>query len=203
MSKTADSITNETREKVRRAVATLERRGESVSNRSVRPLAAVDSKPVAYLLREYKAGRLPSPGAVKSGEGAWGAGLVASDDGEGGEREAFAAAVRAATTDEERSRLQHELAALGALGVFAHSEVQAIRQALAGAMGHDKAARDAPDEEAKLQRVLAGREAYALVRAFEGIVSDDRRERILRYVVGEFNSDLAEHPPVDTGRVAQ
>lgn len=203
MSKSHENITNEVREKVRRAVAMIERRGESVSNRSVRPLAGVDTKVCATLLRLYKKGDLPDPGTEKGGVGAWRSASRSSSEGDDEDRRScYAAALRAATTDEERGRLQHELAALTSEGVFTSAEAQAIRQALAGAMGHDKAAREAPDEEARRQRVVAGPEAYALVRAFEGIVSDERRERVLRFVASEFSADLAEHPPVDSGRAS-
>ena len=180
----------------------LERRSEGVSNRTVRPLAGVNAKHVAALVRLYKKDALPDVGTPDGGVGYWaGRSAGGGTSSEGCPRQAFASAVRAAGSDEERSRLQHELTALTAEGVFTASETQAMRQTLAGAMGHDKAAREAPDEEAKQQRVFAGPEAYALVRVFDGIVSAERRERILRFVASEFQADLVEHPAADTSRM--
>ena len=66
---------------------------------------------------------------------------------------------------------------------------------MAGARQHDKETRNVGSEEVT-NYVMAGEEAYALVRIFEGIVSDERRVRILEHIVSEARIDIKEHPDV-------
>lgn len=201
------AVSDEIRERLRVAVARLQRREERVTISATQQIAGAQRKVVALAVRLYKAGVLPDPGTPKGGEGAWSRRVLEGTDeagpaDTGDPRALFAAALRAAQTDEQRAQLQHELAALVAAGIYSHQEANAIRQALASATSHGREARNAPDEEARRQRVYAGADAYALVRAYDGIVSDERRERILRMVAAEFAADLEEHPPIDTGRLS-
>lgn len=205
-------VPDEAREKLRRAVARLNRDGKAVTVGGVQVRAETSRARATLARRLYKAGVLPDPGTADGGVGAWSrraeSGGVGADAGEPdgaprvkGETELrleFAEAVLAATSDEERARLQHRLAHLIALGVYGHQEANAIRQSLNTATAHNREARNAPGDEARASRVYAGPDSYGLVRAFDGIVSDERRARILRLVADEFQADLAEHPPIDT-----
>lgn len=108
----------------------------------------------------------------------------------------------AAETYSDLGEISKRAGALVLSGDLASTDASAFKSLLAEARMNAKAASEEPDEEALKQRVLAGREAYAMVRAYEGIVCEERRERVLRFLVSEFNADLVEHPPVDTGKVA-
>lgn len=202
-------VPDDARERMRVAVARLNRREERVTISALQKIAGVNRNSASLAARLYKAHVLPDPGTPQKGVGAWSKRAESGDSAGAGLdavaveaklRAEFAEAVLAASSDEERARLQHRLAHLIALGVYGHQEANAIRQSLNTATAHNREARNAPGDEARESRVYAGPDSYALVRAFDGIVCDERRTRILRYVADEFQADLVEHPPVDTSK---
>ena len=177
---------------IRPALRKLAAGGGRVTREALRLRAGVDGRACSWALSAWRAGDVDLDD--RSDE------RRASD--KDAARERFAARVEGARTDEERAALQHELAALVARGVLSASEGQVIRASLASAGTHDRAAREAPDPEAKLSRVYASADAYAIVRAVDGIVSDERRAALLQHVVDVYLEDLEEHPHgLDTSAV--
>ena len=170
---------------IRPALRELAAEGGRVTREALRLRAGVDGRACSWALSAWRAGDVDLEDR--------------SDERRAGDkdaaRERFAARVEGASSDEERAALQHELAALVARGVLSASEGQVIRASLSAAGAHDRSAREAPDPEAKLSRVYASADAYALVRCYDGMMCDERRERVLRYFVDEFEADLKDYPP--------
>lgn len=99
-------------------------------------------------------------------------------------------------------RLNQEVAALLASGVLLPARGQAIQRVMAEARQNMLARQQAEPEHADQRVVLCTEQGGLLVRIFEGIVSDARREVVLRVVKEQAEADLREHPAVDTGAAA-
>lgn len=190
---TIEDVSDEHRERGREAIARILRRKESLSVDRVQDLSGLKRATAATVLRAHRAGQLPDPGAPGNA-GRWAA--AGPEEGQLGELVSLVSAAESEEDLREAARATTTALASGRLPV---AQANGIEKLLARQGALLRQQREAPDEEAKLQRVVAGREAFALVRAFEGMVCDSRRERVLRYIVDEFQADLAEHPPVDTG----
>jgi hypothetical protein len=105
--------------------------------------------------------------------------------------------IRACKTFEEFAAIDLEVAALLANGTLSPDRARAIQGSIAGARQNTKAHHDADDGLDRERFVLASEDALKIAEAFEGIVSDERRARIVAHVLAEAAVDLAEHPNVD------
>lgn len=110
----------------------------------------------------------------------------------------FDAKILAARTFEDYAEIDRQVAALLARGAMTPDRARAIMSAIGDARQNTKAHRDAADGQDDLERfALASDEALRIVEAFEGIVSDERRAKVLEHVLAEAAADLAETPNVD------
>ena len=98
--------------------------------------------------------------------------------------------------------LNQEVAALLASGSLLPSRGQAIQRLMAEARQNMLAQQDAGREHADGRVFLCTEEGGLMLRVFEGIVSDARREIVLRVLREQADFDLLEHPDVDTGAAA-
>lgn len=112
------------------------------------------------------------------------------------------AKILAAKSYEDYVAIDLEIGALLARGALAPSRARAIQGVIADARQNTKAHLDAGDDEDPERLILLTTEGAELVRAFEGICSDQRRQAILNYVHAEAEVDLAEYPNVDMARAA-
>lgn len=201
---TVESIKDESREKVRAAVALLQRRGEKLTVTAVQRLSGVNRKQVGDLLRVYKNGDLPEPGPVDSGAGGWARGR--------GRTEAAPTAAGAAggalgggelgdliagATDEETlgalaSKVMVELAAAR----LTHHQAGALKGLITERRQLLAAARSAPKEDPE-RIYLLSEDGALLVDAFERICGADRRAAVMDFVSEQLEADLAELPAVD------
>lgn len=106
--------------------------------------------------------------------------------------------IRACKSFEDFKAIDLEVAALLANGTLSPDRARAIEGSIANARQNTKAHRDAGDGQDDLARfALASEEALKIIEAFEGIVSDERRQKIVEHVLAEAATDLAENPNVD------
>jgi phage terminase Nu1 subunit (DNA packaging protein) len=98
--------------------------------------------------------------------------------------------------------INQEVAALLASGTLIPSRGQAIQRLMAEARQNLLAQQQAGQEHADQRTFLCTEEGGLLLRVFEGIVSDARREVVLRVAKEQAAADLREHPDVDTGAAA-
>lgn len=98
--------------------------------------------------------------------------------------------------------INQEVAALLASGTLLPSRGQAIQRLMAEARQNLLAQQQAGQEHADQRMFLCTEEGGLLLRVFEGIVSDARRELVLRVAKEQAAEDLREHPDVDTGAAA-
>lgn len=110
--------------------------------------------------------------------------------------------ILAARSYEDYVALDLEIGALLARGALHPSRARAIQAVIADARQNTKAHRDAEGDEEPERLILLTGEGAELVRAFEGICSDERRQAILDYVHAEAEVDLEEFPNVDLARAA-
>lgn len=113
------------------------------------------------------------------------------------------AKILAAKSYEDYTAIDLEIGALLARGALHPSRARAIQGVIADARQNTKAHRDAEGDEDPQRYILLTTEGAELVRAFEGICSDERRQAILDHVHAEAEVDLAEFPNVDMARVAR
>ncbi|MCO5166599.1 MAG: helix-turn-helix domain-containing protein [Planctomycetes bacterium] len=106
--------------------------------------------------------------------------------------------IRDARGFDDLARINHEVAALIASGALLPSRGQAIQRLMAEARQNLVAQQQAVPEQASTQVFLCTEEGGLLLRMFEGIVSDARRERIMALVRDQAEADLVENPNVDT-----
>ena len=105
--------------------------------------------------------------------------------------------------DDVRAKLAAaEAAGLAAEGELAKTQADAIKSLIGEARAHLKDERDAPKDTTD-QVLFLSPSAVDVVRLWEGIVSDERRTRILEFLVAEFRADEIEHPGMDTGQTGQ
>ncbi|HBP22635.1 MAG TPA: hypothetical protein DEA08_33255 [Planctomycetes bacterium] len=113
------------------------------------------------------------------------------------------AKILAAKSYEDYVSIDLEIGALLARGALSPPRARAIQAVIADARQNTRAHLEAEGDEEPERLILLTKEGGALVRAFEGIVSDERREAILEHVFGEAEVDLEEFPNVDLTRAAQ
>lgn len=211
---TLDDVDDETREKIRAAVAACIRRGEAVAVRRVRELAGVSTTRVTAVLRAHRAGQLPDPGAVKSGAGAWAAmparGAAQSRSAAGSGRAtpagaevdpgdpigALAKAIEDAQSEEELLEVTRKAGALVATGAISSQQGSTIKGLVDSQRQLHKAQRDAPKEDAE-RVVLLSEDGALLADTFERICSPDRRASVMEFVAAALFEDLEELPTVD------
>ena len=115
--------------------------------------------------------------------------------------------IRAASTLTDVSALSTEVAALTAQGKVSHSTGRVLRELLTEKRQNLKAEAKERREasEAKVDRAILCQQEDTpeLVRAFEGIIDDARRARVMRYVAAVAEEDIIDSPKADTGEPAQ
>lgn len=199
-----------TRERVRAELLRRAKTGEPNTNRAIREaVAPAQSSHVALLLRLVAAGELSvgapwvvhaakrkpgrPPKAKRPGKPAPSSATDEEDEAE--DPEALAAAILAARSHDDLQALAQRIAAAVASATMEPRAANALstllKEARSNQMQVVKAQPDVVDPDRTL---LAGPEAYELVEAFEGIVSDERREAVLRYVRSQAEVDRAEQP---------
>ena len=196
-----DDVDNLTREKVRAAVSILLRQNKNVTISAAQGLAGVNRARVSYVIRAFKAGDLPDPGAEKSGKGNWdsAAPIVAPRSRralEGDEPPDLAELAANATTEEELN----EVAQLATSALIAGALPYQVANALKGLISEQrqclKAQREAPKEDPD-QILLASRDGALVLDAFEKICGQERRTEVLRFVASKLREDLELLPSVD------
>lgn len=201
--KGVDAIKPEVRERIRLAILDLRMEGEDVTQRAVRERAKVDQRSNAKAVKAYKDGRMPDvryPWA-----GSWApigdsTQVPEADRDESSDRSAIAGLaeqIRSAETDDDRAQIQQEACALALEGSLEKWQAEVIEKTLKEARQSAKAHRDAGGDEDVGSLLLANEEVYELVRVYEGLVSPDRRARVLELLVELAQADRAEHPNVD------
>jgi len=110
--------------------------------------------------------------------------------------------IRAAKTHDDLMEISKEVGALLGSGALSPSRGRAIQALLAEARHNMRAHREAEGDEEPERLILLTSEGAELVRAFEGICSDERRQGILDHVHAEADVDLAQYPNVDMARAA-
>ena len=98
--------------------------------------------------------------------------------------------------------INQEVAALLASGSLLPSRGQAIQRVMAEARQNMLAQQEAGQQHGDGRVFLCTEEGGLMLRVFEGIVSDARREAVLRLVKEQAEADLLENPNVDTGAAA-
>jgi len=98
--------------------------------------------------------------------------------------------------------INQEIAALLASGSLLPSRGQAIQRLMAEARQNMLAQQDAGREHADGRVFLCTEEGGLMLRVFEGIVANARREIVLRVLKEQAEADLQENPNVDTGAAA-
>lgn len=187
----------ENRERCRRVLvgtleAALRNDKKVISVEKLVDAGARDRNATTTLLRLWRSGVLTVADSWGD-EGPTAKGAAKPDDADE-DRARLMERIRAASSDRDREEIAHELAALVAGQAVAPDEAAQIRAALAEARNaaeKKRAVEPAPEVE---RAVLAGPEAYDLIAAYEGIVSDQRRAEVLRYVLAQLEVDKAEHP---------
>lgn len=111
--------------------------------------------------------------------------------------------IRAAKTHDDLMEISKEVGALLGSGALSPARGRAIQSLLAEARHNMKEHREAEGDDDLERLVLLTEEGGELVRLFEGLISDERREAILATVRSEAELDLIEFPNVDLTRAAQ
>ena len=106
--------------------------------------------------------------------------------------------IRSATRYEELGEVARDVGALVLSGQISSGAGQTATAALREARQALKAHRETDTGEADLALRPVHADAVELVRAYQGIVDDKRRARLLRSVKRAASKDLAEHPLPDT-----
>ncbi len=110
----------------------------------------------------------------------------------------FAGKVRRARTEDEVLEITSEACALVSSGAMTPQRGNSVEKLLARMLRCIVARRDVDGDEDQDTLLIVTREGHDLLDLFEGIVSDERRTRILEHVRGEAATDLTEHPNTDT-----
>ena len=110
--------------------------------------------------------------------------------------------IRAAKTYDDLVEISKEVGALLGSGSLAPARGRAIQALLAEARHNMRARRELEGDDDPEHLILLTKQGGELVRAFESICSDERREAILDFVRAEAEVDLAEFPNVDMARTA-
>ena len=105
--------------------------------------------------------------------------------------------IREAKGFNELAQINQEVAALLASGVLLPARGQAIQRVMAEARQNMLARQQAEPEQEDGRVFLCTEEGGLVLRLFEGIVSDARREQVLALVREHAEADLAENPNVD------
>lgn len=173
----AEAIQPETRERVRNAIAALERAGAALSVRAVRAAAQVDNHPAGLLLRLHRDGALPP---ISQPWGRVTAAVVARPAAQAGGQSApdLVAAVRAARDLESLAAVANEANANLAAGQIDPNTARAIKSLLEEQRQALVAARDAPPA-VPTGELLATPDASELVALYEGIVNGKRRAAVV------------------------
>lgn len=115
--------------------------------------------------------------------------------------------IREAVTLADVSALATEVAALTAAGKVSHSTGRVLRELLTEKRQNIKAEAKERREtaEATVDRAILCQqgETAELVRLYEGIIKDDRRARVMRYIAAVADEDAQDSPQADTGEPAQ
>lgn len=177
------------------AIVEITKRKEKLTVRGVRDEAICDQNAVSRVLRAYRAKRMP-PIVQPWDEAADPAG--ARQGGEGDKsRAALVELVRLAKTHEERDEALREIAAQLAGGQLDSSDARVLQNLLAEMRLQSKDARDVPPPADPERTYLVSEDGGRLVAAFERIVSDDRRGRLLEFAAELLEEDVQELPSVD------
>lgn len=110
----------------------------------------------------------------------------------------FAGKVRRARTEDEVLEITSEACALVSSGAMTPQRGNSVEKLLARMLRCIVARRDVDGDEDQDALLIVTREGHDLLDLFEGIVSDERRARILEHIRGEAATDLAEHRNTDT-----
>ncbi len=105
--------------------------------------------------------------------------------------------ILAAKSYEDYVAVDLEIGALLARGVLSPARARAIQAVIADARQNTKAHREESDEDEPQRLILLTEEGARLVRDFEGIISDPRREAILEHLAKEWAIDKEENPNTD------
>ena len=108
--------------------------------------------------------------------------------------------IRAARTNDDLVGISKEVGALLGQGALSPARGRAIQALMAEARHNMREHREAEGNEDPDTLILVTHEGGRLLRAFEGIVSDERRARLIALAEDEARADLAEHPNVDLAR---
>lgn len=111
--------------------------------------------------------------------------------------------IRAAKTHDDLMEISKEVGALLGSGALSPARGRAIQSLLAEARHNMKEHREASGDDDLERLLLITEEGGELVRLFEGMISDERRESILVTVRAEAELDLIEFPNVDLTRTSQ
>lgn len=106
--------------------------------------------------------------------------------------------IRAAKTNEALAEISREVGALVGSGALSPSRGRAIQGLLAEARHNMKEHRAVEGDDDPRRVLLVSEEGERLLGAFEAIVSDARRARLLEQLTTEAAEDGREHPNVDT-----
>lgn len=107
--------------------------------------------------------------------------------------------IRKAGSFDDYTAIDLEVGALLANGTLSPDRARAIQSVIADARQNTKAHREAEHGDEDQDRLLiVTQEGHDLLDLYEGIVSDERRARIMEHVRGEAALDLAENPNTDT-----
>jgi len=108
--------------------------------------------------------------------------------------------ILAAKSYEDYVAIDLEIGALLARGALGPARARAIQSVIADARQNTKAHLEGEEDDEPERLILLTEEGAELVRAFEGIVSDERREALLAHVRAEAALDAEEYPNVDLAR---
>ncbi|MDC3379097.1 hypothetical protein OAX78_02315 [Planctomycetota bacterium] len=152
-----------------------------LTRRAVRERAKVDMRQVSPVMRAFEDGAMPHLGHSWGGTPAAAGDSSADDDQDDvfAKRQALADLILSASTDEERERVAHEIAAAVVLGVLSTDEARALKQQLGEGRQSAKAQREAGTTEDPERMVLAGPEAYQIVRLWQGLTDEAAKRRVL------------------------
>lgn len=159
-----------------------------IGHARVREVAKMSLARVGPVVTAWKAGEMPD--IMHS----WDDDALVEE--EAGPRELLGELIASAQTDEERERVAHEMARLIALSKLSPDDAKEIRASLAEARHSAKNARDQPTEDPE-KVYLVSPDGALLIRAFERICGDARREKILTLAQGMLKEDIQLMPSVD------
>lgn len=159
--------------------------------KAVRTMAQVDQRPCSALTRAWKLGRMPDIHVP----GSW---TPEIDQDPDASADAFAAQVRAARngTDDERAALAHEITARVGTGQLTSGQGNTMLKGLEVATKQRKAQRDQDGPTEDIHWAPLTPLAFAVGRAIEGIVSENRRVQIAEFVMAEAEADRRENPNI-------